>query len=667
MIKSKKKFLVFTFIMLVILSTFAFCTNSYAISTPEMDATGISLAGKGEGDTVDYTLNDLYSRYDIFCCQHGTLAFIDGQQILNVGGYSFDVSSKTESGTVLINETFYNNTVPSEFVNGKEFETVSNPKYVIKDKKVATPKEAYILAEMKENVLYGDRLSSVYEIESTDGLKVPAAITDSDITKTFEAIDQNGVLMSVYSVEERDDDGRIIKADFYIKEAGLYYKVKLNNEISTTAEYGILSYVQNAWWTTEAGDKGMSVTPNQLATEAQAFEEYVLDAAKVESTDELNYVPKSYKFTDESGVEHTGTVKAADFEYKPTWNEDANLDGTINKSDEVIVAWDADTQSYKVGPFSINYVKGQFKTGERTSRIFADITNAKILTNVGELTRVSEETALLEPGQYRFIYKNGVERANDSEYPNPDEVFYLEIAYTEGMTELTNIDFDFKYMLAGGEYHHMVGRGIRQTWKIIKTTTYNTPCTNAECEQYHYTFGSSQYHQSYYCTNNVQLKCTSSGSKELQMFAYGVNGARWYETTSLSSNDDYEIEKEGTLVLEKIVVDDEGNSVQVSEDTDFMFEVLVETFDENGTMHTSARDVIITVKKGQSSGMTTISTEKWKDGIQTPRYTIREFEDDNYDFVGMTTTNGTVTGNSVKGEYVDRAVVKVIAKNTRKS
>ena len=234
------------------------------------------------------------------------------------------------------------------------------------------------------------------------------------------------------------------------------------------------------------------------------------------------------------------------------------------------------------------------------------------------------------------------------------------------MTELTNIDFEFKYMLAGGEYHHMVGRGIRQTWKIIKTTTYNTPCTNTECEQYHYIFGSSQYHQSYYCTNNVQLKCTSSGSKELQMFAYGVNGARWYETTTLSKGVG-EIEKEGTLVLEKVVVDDNGNPVPVSEDTDFMFEVLVETFDENGTMHTSARDVIITVKKGQSSGKQVISTEKWKEDDQTPRYAIREFEDDKYNLVIMKTTNGTVTENVAKGKYDYKEPVIVTAENIQKA
>ena len=116
------------------------------------------------------------------------------------------------------------------------------------------------------------------------------------------------------------------------------------------------------------------------------------------------------------------------------------------------------------------------------------------------------------------------------------------------MTQLSNIDFDFKYMLAGGEYHHMVGRGIKQTWKVIKNTTYCTPCRNTECENYHWTFGGENYHQSYYCVNDVQLKCTSSSSKELQMFAYGVNGARWYETTSLSTNEAYEIEREGTVV-----------------------------------------------------------------------------------------------------------------------
>lgn len=323
--------------------------------------------------------------------------------------------------------------------------------------------------------------------------------------------------------------------------------------------------------------------------------------------------------------------------------------------------------TYKVGPFSINYVKGQFQTGDRTATIFADITSAKVMTNVGELVRVSDQTATLQSGQYRYIYKNGVERPNDSEYPNPDEVFYLEIAYTEGMTELTNIDFDFKYMNAGGEYHHMEGRGIEQTWTVTGKTTYSTPCTNTECERYHYTYGGKNYHQSYYSTTRVQLECTNSGSKALQMFAYGVNGARWYETVSLSSNDNYEVEKEGTLVLEKIVVDDDLNPVSVTEDTDFTFEVVVETFDEEGNMHSSARDVIITVKKGQSSGRQVISTEKWKDGVAAPKYAIREFENDNYDFVSMTTTNGSISGNIATGEYTDRSTVTVTAKNTSKA
>lgn len=342
---SSRNLLVSLLIILTLLITYAFFQTSFAIPTPEMDATGISLVGKGEKDTVNYTLNDLYSRYDIFCCQHGTYAFIEGQEILEVAGQTFDVTTKTEKGTILASGTYYNNNNSTGLILGKEYTTVSNPKYVIKERKIATPKEAYILAEMRENVLYADRLSSIYDIELTSGLKTPAKIEESDITKTFEAIDQNGVLMTVYSIEERDDDGRIISATFYIKEGGSFYKVKLNNEISTTAEYGILSYVQNAWWTTEAGSKGKSVTPNQLATEAQAFEEYILDAAGVESTSKLEYVSKSYSFTDESGTEHSGTVKSPSFEYKPTWNEDANLDGTVNESDDVIVAWDGDTRN----------------------------------------------------------------------------------------------------------------------------------------------------------------------------------------------------------------------------------------------------------------------------------------------------------------------------------
>ena len=83
--------------------------------------------------------------------------------------------------------------------------------YVGGEINICRPKEAYILAEMKENVLYGDRLSSVYEIEETAGIKVQANIKDEDMYFTTDLNQLEDNLENSISVFEFDKENNKYK------------------------------------------------------------------------------------------------------------------------------------------------------------------------------------------------------------------------------------------------------------------------------------------------------------------------------------------------------------------------------------------------------------------------------------------------------------------------
>ena len=163
------------------------------------------------------------------------------------------------------------------------------------------------------------------------------------------------------------------------------------------------SYVQDAWWDTQAGGQGQTGSNNELSREAQAFEDYIVAASGA---------------SDGSSVP-LGENGAFAINYQPKMNEDANQDGTVNKFDNITVSYNEETKQYLVGPYSIDYAYGAFE-----DKLFAGITGATITTNQGTL---SDE-------DWSFYYlSSDREKSEDYAYPLPNEVFFLAIDFKDGL------------------------------------------------------------------------------------------------------------------------------------------------------------------------------------------------------------------------------------------
>lgn len=397
--------------------------------------------------------------------------------------------------------------------------------------------------------------------------------------------------------------------------------------------------IQYAWWTTAAGSKGNKVPPdNSLALEATAFEEYI---GKVGSTDPKTFVEQHYKFDVEGNV-HEGSVPAPVIKYEPSFNEDANLDGDVNKYDEVTTSWDGTIgkQSYTVGPFSIDYVEESYEASDRPEVIFAGIIDSKLYTNLGEVPA----------DKWRFKYlKDERDVGDEFEFPHANEVFYIELDYIEGATEITNLHFDFKYMNAGGQYDDLEGKYFIETWTPDSEVAERCSggCGHSEhdkdstcprtCSHGH--TGSHPIKWKYW------LELTGMEEKTSQALAYGIKGARWYEYAELDIDNAGDLTKEhqGNIRIEKQIVDEAGNILtDIDQTKKFTFEIY-----KDGSLYDT---VEVSPKQSYTSPMFS-----WKDGEKAPEFKVVEILGDSEDYKQY--GNIETTGNIVDGE------LKFTAKN----
>ena len=348
------------------------------------------------------------------------------------------------------------------------------------------------------------------------------------------------------------------------------------------------STVQYAWWVTDDNAGTNHGTVNALYEEAEAFNGYIEQVAK--STDVDSFVDTDYEF-ELDGAVHSGTVPAPELEYNPSYNEDANQDGVVDKNDKVTVTFDTETNTYTIGPFSIDYVEESFEKGEtsipqeqRDPVQFAGITNAQLFTNLGEVNFAikEDEEGIANPIQdvegvqwkFNFI-KDERETSDNYRFPHANEVFYIELEYIEGATRIENLHFDFKYMNAGGRYEKLEGTYFEQTWtpdsEVAETCSgscgHSSHDENSTCDGK----CSHGYSSSHPIKWNYWLDLTSMTEKTAQMLAYGVVGARWYEYTDLDFDGGPDLNKEWSYKIEKVVLDKDGNKIATNEK--FTFEV----------------------------------------------------------------------------------------------
>jgi len=564
---SDKRFIISIIIIVALLSATAFAYAANSIF-PEMESKG----SYGTADTINFqgqylTFEDLLEKYDIICCYHGgNDSHLRGSAAatLTAGGSSTTVTDSGKNIGELVkadegNQTALtiSSTSPTTPYTAASYSSESWAWYEATEIIVTSPDNSYILAEMISEVDPEDRLKIFY------------------------------------------DDG--------------------------------YSTVQYAWWVTDDNRGTNHSTINALYEEAEAFYAYIKQIAK--SIDVNQFVDTDYEFTDKNGVDHSGTVPAPELEYNPVYNEDANQDGIVEKDengkatgkDKVTVTFDADTNTYTVGPFSIDYVEESFEKenpttpqDQRDPIQFAGITNAQLYVKKnGAIEEVpfaikEDEEGIENPIQevegarWKFNFLKDQRAVTDNyRFPHANEVFYIELEYEEGMTAITNLHFDFKYMNAGGRYEKLEGTYYEQTWTPnSKVTEY---CSGPSGNETSCSHGHSSRHPIKW---NYWLDLTGMNQKTSQLLAYGVIGARWYNYKPLDLDDsDIIIEDEWNYKIIKKVVNPNGEPVTTSEK--YTFEVY-----KDGTLFD-------TVKVSANAPFVS-ATYKLKEGEAKPNIEIKE-------------------------------------------
>ena len=509
-------------VLVVILS--ALMSYTYAVSDEPIDVEDQQSESTGMGNPAPGYIKDtdLFSRYDLLCCEHGVHIPGDDDVIVRDGGRSGSFGNITASDIgKKIFETGWTTSATNPYT-GATSETYAY--YRTTERHICTPSEAWILAEMIQN------------------------------------------------------------------------------------QGGYPSEVQLAWWSTMFGSEGTVPTINtDLENEAAAFEAYI---SQVASTDTSTFVETTYTYTVD-GHTYSGTVPAPDIKYEPAWNEDANQDGEVNSHDEVTVSWNNDIQRYVIGPFSINYVEAKGQFGSREAVMFAGITHARLYTDKGELTG----------SQWDFEWVD--QDREDSDYPHPNEVFYIDMDYIPEAKYFKNLHFDFIYMNAGGYVDKLEGTYLRCKW----SPKHDSKVVEDD--------GESTTYYKYWD------ELTSVVSYPAQGLAYGAIGARWNNPAELDWTGEEEFEPhKGTLVLQKIVLDQNGAEVTDTDGEQFTFRVTI-----------GGKTSTVKLRAGQ----TWSTSRTWEHDEPAPTYSVEEVKlPDGYTLVGIENPTGT---------FADGETVRVYAKN----
>ena len=659
-----KKLLILFFGMLAIFATLL-ATKSQAM---QVSSEIQSLKQKDRPNPTYLQYTDLVDYYDILCCQHGTP--LNGDRVVTLSGSSSRGSFNYNMGKW--QDTKYSRGSQIEYhtiyYQGNDFDRSSYTHrtygyYSIVEQHVATPKEAYIVAEMKKEldikgkessaeIIYENgqprvytgslvnaistRLSTgemaytvnqKYVLDTGNGAYYVTAARDSNgnvyyvyetgpngslvpYTGNYKYTDpKTGVEVQCYGVHQENVyyayNGTISSGNTVAASEGTLYLVGYDMvmDVRGTLYYAVVTndynYIQIAWWTTDMGTSYGTVSPsapNNLAKEAEAFEDYILTITKKSSVKDLDYAVQSYDFIEDNGIHSSGSVTAPVINYGPTWNDDADQNGVVNEADERTVSFDYTNQTYVVGPFSIDYVKESAEISGRSKVDFSVITGATLKTNLGELEFEKD-------WNFKFLADQARDITEDYKYPNPNEVFYIEINYIENLTEINEFKFDFKYMNAGAELNIYDGTYNDVTWTVQYHDNYD-----------HYTDSDGNEH-SVFRNRNIWLQCASVVPHDSQTLAHALIGSRWYNYTELTA--DFGI-LPATITIEKTTYDETGSEIVPINKT-FHFKIYVNDKE--------FQELTITTKNGY--GKATSNKIVWSKDQAAPTFRVEELGDYN--------------------------------------
>ena len=666
-----KKLIIVLLVLLFIMSTL-FINNISAYTTEMKSESDYNEIGTDVGDTAQTTYEDLVRYYSVLCCEHGRELASASKVILEVTYGTTDVTYDTgnltanDKGMVLFKHKVYS--WKSDF-SASSYKSYTWGRYEVVSNEIATPKEAYILAEMSAELETGEELyyqvlineegereryyggvfesesyylseretlyyiNHTYVLETEQGNYLVGLGHDSEgnsyyVFKTYSDgslreyggslesgngtnaqlegvyVDNvyyefNGTISSPGTVAPGSGTLYLIDYDVVVKLDGTLYMCELE---------GGNSYIQIAWWSTEAGSRynAIPVPSNTLAMEAEAFEAYILNITGATSVDDLEMIEteQQYELHDSEGnVVDSGYITAPKIEYEPTWNEDANQNGEIDITDKVTVSFNQETNQYEVGPFSIDYAKDGAQIEGRKPVDFACITGVNLITNLGELK-------LGEDWDFEWQYGERTEE-DTSIYPNPNEVFYIKINYIEGLTKIENFHFDFKFMNAGGlysdiqGYYHLLEWGVHAGDAVTRWVDLDGDTEYDEGENRFW------YRETWISLDKFE-------ARREQELAHAIIGVRWYDYRAIEWESEI---KKASIKIEKNVIDSEGQIVDVN-DT-FMFDIYIDRKDGNELLY--FENVSFEVINGH--GETTSSEIVWI-GEDVPEYKVVEVEYD---------------------------------------
>ena len=434
--------------------------------------------GDGLPDSFPYiTYEDLITEKDTLCCGKGITLIGASRTIVNSGGKSQAEPYLTMND--IGKKIFEESVVATGDVTTDEFTNPYTPAssytygfYTESEKKIATPEEAYVLAEISENIASED--STFYNITNRE---FTGNIQDAYFYNLYGKV--------IYGVEIDETTGE--PKEFVVKdeESGKYFYV----EITDSGSFFPYTYVQYAWWKTDAGGNSSAVQATAFSKEAEAFEAYINKVAK---RDENGKIVTQEKTVTINGKEATITAPVIDFKVS---GEDENAE----------VQYDADEGRYLIGPFKLNYYEESVIT-ERGKVDFSCIIDSTLVSNLGEV----------DSTKWFFKYE-GRSAEDTATFPHNGEEFYIVLDYIDGMRYIENLKFDFKYMNAGGEYSTLLGEYFNATWEPESEAIWcNEGAKNCSCGGHH---SSAQY-------DDGEMIC-SGGAKKCSHGYYHNHIVKW--------------------------------------------------------------------------------------------------------------------------------------------
>ena len=221
-----KKLLIIFFIMLALFATLLVAKAQAFEVGAELE----SLKQTDRPETTYLTYNDLVDYYDILCCQHGTPLPGQGSVILkgshSQGSFEYDMgywgSTGYSKGSKIESHRIY---YQGNDFNASSYKHKTYGYYSIVEKHIATPKEAYIIAEMKKELEVTGSSSSVELIYEDGQPKVytgSASAMSYTVTtgETVYVVNQRYVLDTgdgaYYVNQARDSEGN----SYYVYQTG---------------------------------------------------------------------------------------------------------------------------------------------------------------------------------------------------------------------------------------------------------------------------------------------------------------------------------------------------------------------------------------------------------------------------------------------------------------